>query len=537
MQSKLYKKQQLHSPKRKKKSPPHSPKSAFSKWLSRQSHSCIQKITSIKDKAQDLVNKTLPMTKKHILTKRGIKPLGSLISYLTDLPSPDAWEDTETLITHLNDVVNGQTTEQQLLEHTVSDQTHIINRITKEIKNILKVEYRIKEEILNDHAYYLNNHERIEFICSQATLLANAMLEDALIIEDIRKCSRSNKPSEHLFPLNDIYKKTKHLSIKENSPIFSEPHELENIYDMNNCFTTFENNYIYSVISLPLVDYTYQYNFINHPILKTHDQIILDQVQKKIIKSLDLILCLKANHNLIIMSSSDLRKCTKTPNNKIYICSGRQIRHTVQKTDCSELPLSIVLELSPNLLPIRIRQESTIKIDCRNDNISKKVTLKTTFTFLKLKAGCSIVANDFWVSTHHKNITDHLLSEPFTVIKVDLGPDNEKLQEHYMNHSFKISNLTDKLNKDQQAADYADKINTAKLFSLKNKLTLHSSIGFGLSSIIGALLLGLLIRILLKHRKCYKINNKQNTQKEKSIETIATEPNPKKYLTSPIEIQ
>ena len=124
-----------------------------------------------------------------------------------------------------------------------------------------------------------------------------------------------------------------------------------------------------------------------------------------------------------------------------------------------------------------------------------------------------------------------------TVIKVDLGPDNEKLQEHYMNHSFKISNLTDKLNKDQQAADYADKINTAKLFSLKNKLTLHSSIGFGLSSIIGALLLGLLIRILLKHRKCYKINNKQNTQKEKSIETIATEPNPKKYLTTPIEIQ
>ena len=138
--------------KEEKKSNPHSPKRTFNRWLVKQAHACVEQITVTKNKAQELVNKTLPLTGKHKRKKRGIKPIGSLISYLTDLPSPDAWEDSETLLTHLNDVVNGQTREQQLLEHTVSDQTHLINKITKEIRHLLKVEYEIShtEKLISD---------------------------------------------------------------------------------------------------------------------------------------------------------------------------------------------------------------------------------------------------------------------------------------------------------------------------------------------------------------------------------------------------
>ena len=525
--------------KEEKISHPHSSKRTFSKWLAKQAHSCVEQITVTKNKAQHLVNKTLPLKGKHIRKKRGIKPIGTLISYLTDLPSPDAWEDSETLITHLNDVVNGQTREQQLLEHTVSDQTHLINKITKEMKNLLKVEYEIKESILKDHAYYLNNHERLNCICSEANLLANAMLEDALIVEDIRKSSRANNPSEHLFPPNLIYQRIKELNQKETSPIFSELHEIESIYEMRNCLTTFQDDFIYSVISIPLVDYTYRYDFISHPILKTSDLIRMDQVQKHTIKNLDTILCLKANNNLKILSSSDLRKCTKTPDKKVYICSGRAIKHTEQKTQCRELPHSIVIELSPNLLLIRISHDTTINIECSNENISKTMKLKSTFTMLKLKTTCSLSADNFVVSTHHKNITDHLLSEPFTVINLDPDLENERLQENltnFMNYSLKISNLTKKMNNDQMAADDFE---NSKLYSKTNKLTLHSSINSGLTGVLSVLLIGLLIKVILKSRKCYKTNTTQKILKEPvtEIRVPSKEPDPNKYLETPIAVE
>ena len=527
--------------KEEKKAHPHSPKRTFNRWLVKQAHACVEQITVTKNKAIDMVNKTLPLKGKHNRKrkKRGIKPIGSLISYLTDLPSPDAWEDSETLLTHLNDVVNGQTREQQLLEHTVSDQTHLINKITKEMRHLLKIEYEIKESILKDHDYYLNNHERLEYICSEANLLANAMLEDALIVEDIRKSSRANNPNEHLFPPNLIYQKIKELNKKETSPIFSELHEIESIYEMKNSLTTFQDEYIYSVISIPLVDYTYRYDFISHPILKTSDLIRMDQVQKHTIKNLDTILCLKANNNLKILSSSDLRKCTKTPDNQVYICTGRRIKHTEQKTDCSELPPSIVIELSPNLLLIRISHDTTINIECSNENISKKIKLKSTFTMLKIKTTCSLSCDNFWVSTHHKNITDHLLSEPFTVINLDPDLDNERLKENFTNfknYSLKISNLTKKMNNDQMAADDFE---NSKLYSITNKLTLHSSINFGLSGVITAILIGLLIKVILKSRKCYKTNTTQKIKKEPvtEIRVLSNEPDPNKYLETPIAVE
>ena len=140
--------------------------------------------------------------------KRGIPFLGEILSDITSVPSPSEWSDEQTLIKHLADVIGGNQQETHLLEHTVKDEAETIAKVEKEFEKLLLIEYKT-EETLFAHSFFLNSKNRIDYICDQGKTIAENLISEAHIINEIRAQARLNRPSIHLFPLRELYIKTK----------------------------------------------------------------------------------------------------------------------------------------------------------------------------------------------------------------------------------------------------------------------------------------------------------------------------------------
>ena len=84
---------------------------SFSSWLKSEAEQCSSEIKIKIEKALNISLNSLPedihLHKARKRIKRGFKPLGNLISFLTDLPSPHSWERYEYLVDNLKQTVIG----------------------------------------------------------------------------------------------------------------------------------------------------------------------------------------------------------------------------------------------------------------------------------------------------------------------------------------------------------------------------------------------------------------------------------------------
>ena len=259
------------------------------------------------NKARELVEKSIPMGKleqnsklsrfkrgfKTSRIKRGFKPLGELVAFLTDMPSPSAWEGEQNLINILKNVIRGTFNETQMLEHTVKDEADIINGAINEISKIVHVQFKINNEITN-FQFYLNSQHKVGQICFIGNLVADRLVEEARIINQIREKSRTNSPSEYLFPIKEIFLKTKFLNAKTHQPIFNSEHEIEQVYSMSSAVTTIDSYIIYSVLNIPLVDYSQKFDFIA-PTLTKNEVDIITKLSTLALAPIDTFLCAKHN--------------------------------------------------------------------------------------------------------------------------------------------------------------------------------------------------------------------------------------------------
>ena len=106
----------------------------------------------------------------------------------------------------------------------------------------------------------MNAKNRIDYICESGKGIAENLLTESQVIHEIRETSRENRPSTYLFPLKELYLKVKFWKERQTVPIFSTEQELETLYSMTSAITTIHKMAIFSVIVIPVADFTFQYN-------------------------------------------------------------------------------------------------------------------------------------------------------------------------------------------------------------------------------------------------------------------------------------
>lgn len=479
-------------------------------WLEQRATLCIDSLGLKMTKAREMVDNSLPMEdQKKYRTKRGFKPLGELVSFLTDMPSPSAWEDEQTLINDLKNVIRGNLNETHMLEHTVNDEAETINQVINEVSNLVHIQFKTSTEISN-FQFYLNSQHKVDQICYTGEKVADRLVEEARIIEQIRDKSRTNTPSEFLFPIKQVFLKTKFLNTKENTPFFNSEHDIELLYSMSSAVTTIESKIIYSVLNLPLVDYSQKYDFIQ-PTLSTAEVDVINKISNLALAPIDTFLCAKSQHNIKLLSSRNLQRCQHTPNMQTYICKGRMISHGNHNFGCKELPSSIALELTPNKLVIKTEKGMNIRISC--PNLNKNVQITSVFSILNIKSDCKIISKEFYINQHSKNISDSYLSQPFEVIGYDLETPTLTGFKKLNNHSQILSNLTHKLETDLRLNSDLDQVNEKRMQNLEKTLKSHASINWTMIatlSLIGLMTIGLVTIYVYKKCKNSKSQNRNS---------------------------
>ena len=145
--------------------------------------------------------------------KRGLRPLGTFISWLTDLPSPESYENYTELVDTLANIVDGNVKATHTITNTIKDITETTTNLSRDFEYVTEKVWKLKNE-LDIVRYYLEANHRLSNICNEASIIADDLSYEANIIEEIRQKSRQDRPSEHLFPLDDILLKLKFLEKK-----------------------------------------------------------------------------------------------------------------------------------------------------------------------------------------------------------------------------------------------------------------------------------------------------------------------------------
>ena len=68
----------------------------FHSWLETEAEMCVNELVRKKKIINFNLKNAFPISfENHVRVKRGFKPLGTLISWITDLPSPASWQDEQ----------------------------------------------------------------------------------------------------------------------------------------------------------------------------------------------------------------------------------------------------------------------------------------------------------------------------------------------------------------------------------------------------------------------------------------------------------
>ena len=495
---------------------------AFTNWLVHHSESCINHLEFNRKKANKMVDLTFHGQNKGDRLRRGIPFLGEILGAITSVPSPSQWSDEQVLIHNLGQVVAGNRNQTHLLEHTVKDEAQAIKKIEKEFESLLKIEFKSSKSVAA-HSFYLNSRNKLDYICEEGKKISENLISEAEIIQEIRSQARLNRPSIHLFPLKELYLKSRFYKQKEKVPIFGSEFEIEKLFAMCTAVTTIEKNIIYSIINVPVADFTFKFQIIDYPNFSQEDLDVISNIQKLALRPIDIFLCARAQNIMKVLSSKDLNMCQKTFNSQTYICTGRSIQYKNQNLalPCSQLPKSLVLELSSTTLLIKTNLKQ-LEITCGKEKPSK-VLLNNTYSIIKAKSYCKVAANDFYIDKHHRDHLDEYLSQPFEVVQFNLDSSNTKV-EALSSQSINLGKITEslradtkKLNKDLKDNANMDQENGRRMAVLEESFQTHKTINWGLiAAVAGGICLTVLVLLCICYRK-YRTN--QNPITNVTIET------------------
>ena len=467
---------------------------AFNYWLGTQIANCIKSLSLKKSRANHEVGKALV-----VRTKRNI--IGEAISQMTGIQSPSSWQQEQMSINKIKKVLNGEMKEIHIIEHTMKNEITIVDKISTELNFLGSKEFET-EKNLESFAYYLKDQHKIDYVCFQGNIIADNLIKESNIIKEIKYDSRFNRPSEHLFPIEEIYKKVNEMKKKELSPVFNNMQEIEQIYSMTAAITVVNNNTIFSLMEIPLVDFTYRYNFMSHPILEKKDLMIINNLQKMAYKPLDLFLCSEAHKTIRIISSRDLNSCQRTATNSLVICKGRKLKQYNYAHECEKLPNDILIELDSNLILMKSNLK-TVQANCGNQ--SHKIEINSTYSILKINPSCKLMGKEFMLDKFSEQIenSSNLTSKPFEITSFDLEIDFEtKIDRTFDEKDLELHkmNIT-KLHKSVEELKVVDNENEEGIRDMNETIHTHAITNWSIS---GGLVIFIIISIIIGCFACAK---------------------------------
>ena len=139
----------------------------FYQWLQTEARLCSKKIKSKRDKALRISRDSLPdeiHSKGNKRTKRGFRPLGTLISFLSDIPSPQSWERYESLVNKLREVVLGQQNQTHSIATAIVDITDTTRKLSENYESLTKITWDLKGE-MDKFKFYLQASHKLVVTC------------------------------------------------------------------------------------------------------------------------------------------------------------------------------------------------------------------------------------------------------------------------------------------------------------------------------------------------------------------------------------
>ena len=375
-----------------------TPERALTIWLDEQITTCISEVKNNKGKADVLLKKIFRNIKNR--NKRNI--FGDAISILTGMESPSqSFHERET-VKKMQNVLKGEMKELNTIQHVLSDDIKAIESVSQDVAVLTNKEFETEKELelIN---YYLQSQHKIQKMCKTSQKFVDTVIEEALIVKEIKDKAKVFKASENLFPLEYIFQKVNEQKNNEHSPIFSNFDQLEQVYDMSKALTVLNHTKIVSILKIPLVDHTLEYHEANIE-LKDNAFELLNTLRKSSHMSLDLFVCHKMDKTVKIMSRSQLQKCLKTYSNSIIICEGRKLKQ--QSNDftrpCTEFPDDLIIELKYNKILLKTEQKN-VKIICGSH--SEIINLNSSISILNLDPACKMVGKNFILDKIHEDIS------------------------------------------------------------------------------------------------------------------------------------
>ena len=431
------------------------PLTTFNQWLQTEAKLCSKEIKQKRKKALELSRDSLPDTiHKHEdnRMKRGFKPLGSLLALLTDIPSPQSWEKYSSLVDNLREVVLGNMKQTHTISKTIVDITDTTKKLSEDYEELSKKTWALEGE-LDAFKYYLQATHKLKIVCTEGQILAESIIEEANQINQIRQQARLNLPSELMFPLGEIYQRTRNLSHSHAFPLFKNEEEIENIYAMSSSITTIDKNIIHAVVSIPLINYNNRFEFTDIDISEEEIE-ILHNLAKLARQPIDHILCGRLDH-LKVLSTAKLNRCLRTHNAKIFFCNERQITNYKHESNrCSRLPETIIVEISSHKILLKTAMK-TLKIIC--NGVEKIEYLNKTYNIIKLNPNCRVESEEFKMEEACNSMQMKMHAEPFKIIGyhlptfknkngTKLTENNKRIMELEKNHKI-LDNDQKELNK------------------------------------------------------------------------------------------
>lgn len=451
----------------------------------------------------------------HTGYKRGIPFLGDAISFLTDIPSPNEWAQEKELVRNLKSLTQGEMKEVHLLQSIVSDEETKVNEAIDKVNY-----YHTQTQNLATASWILaaitNDYFRIDILCDEAMRLANAIRKESRQLIEIEKDAELNRANELLFPLEIIDKKLANITNKEDTPLFNNVRDVTEIYHMANTVTFIEDDMIHSLLTLPLVDFTFGYEFIDQPHFDLKNIERIHKIEKIALKKIDIFLCSNVQKNIRIFSTKDLQKCLTSFNKKITVCNSRSIVSYTAKSanQCSSHNLAgtIAIELSETAVLIDT-EERDILLKC--NGATETINTNETVFVIHLKQSCKVTGSQFEIGPFMTESKSTPIKTEIKEFKFDKNEEDPSFVNQLLINGSWIAKTNHNTFMDLKVVDEQNEILEKDLETVNSNPNVALSISVGVTaSLFGGIIIFYGVKIYLKKRKQKRTKNRNEIELE-----------------------
>ena len=379
---------------------------------------------------------------------RSIRPIGELWSFLSGNPSPSEFDNMQTNVEHIKNLVLDEVKESDSVEKIVKQDHVALSKIDAKI-DLLLAEEKYDQNELNLTENALKIEIQASGLCSYGSSLENIINWEFMEIKNIIQDSKFNFANLNMFPPEKIYNilKTKKNGKFANYAKFRKSDLLE-LYRVNSASLAISGDgKIISAMAVPLLSEGQMHNTFDFSIPSYYNT-RLDPLIKTAGKKIDLCICSNHSRKLTLFSSEDLDKCQHGFSKTTFICKQRNVHLFGNPDSCSKkiLPKILVFQISE----IKFLIESCGETQLVCDNILQKTYNITEASILTVPSNCFAKNLHFHISTdltqktntNKINTNFELASTEGSKIKVEkIG----SLEDHIKNNFTEINKKLEKI--------------------------------------------------------------------------------------------